>query len=131
MDAGIWAAPLLLIPGVGLLVLSTSTRFGQLLQELHQQKSEGHSDAMKHLIKRAHLLHTALVSFYVSVAVLAFSSLLGTIADRWFESMVWIPQTITFLGVALILFAAIQLIRESKLLISVVLDNARDESITK
>ncbi len=86
--------------------------------------------AVKHWCQRAHLIHTALVWFYVSIAVLALSSLLGTIANRWFESIVWIPQVMTFVGVALILYAAIQLIRESKLLIKVILDDAEGESTT-
>ncbi len=127
-STGLWAAPLLLIPGVGLLVLSTSARFGQLHQELHRQRGEGHSHAVEHLCQRARLLHSALVSFYVSVAVLALSSLLGTIANRWFETMEWIPQVMTFLGVAFILYAAIQLIRESKLLITVILDDTEGNS---
>jgi hypothetical protein len=100
--AGIWAAPLLLIPGVGLLILSTSARFGQLHQELHRQRDEGHSHAVEHLCRRARLLHSALVSLYVSVAVLAFSSLLGTLANRWFAAWRWIPESMTFLGVAVI-----------------------------
>ena len=128
---GLWAAPLLLIPGVGLLVLSTSARFGQLHQELIRQQIEGHSHAVKHLCRRAHLLHRALVSFYLSIAVLAFSSLLGSLANRWFETLKWIPEAMTFLGVAVITFAAIQLIRESKLLITVIIDIAEGESTTK
>ena len=130
-STGLWAAPLLLIPGVGLLVLSTSARFGQLHQELHRQISEGHSDAVKHLCRRARLLHSALVSLYVSIAVLAISSLLGTLANRWVETLTWIPEAITFLGVAVICYAAIQLSRESKLLITVVLDDAECESTTQ
>ena len=127
-STGLWAAPLLLIPGVGLLVLSTSARFEQLHQELHRQREERHAHAVEHLCRRARLLHSALVSFYVSIAVLAFSSLLGTLANRWFETLKWIPEAMTFLGVAVINFAAIQLIRESKLLITVVLDDAERES---
>ncbi len=123
-STGLWAAPLLLIPGVGLLVLSTSARFGQLHQELLRQQSERRSRAVTHLRQRARLLHSALVSFYVSVAMLALSSLLGTLANRWFETLTWIPEAMTFLGVAVITFAAIQLIRESKLLITVILDDA-------
>ena len=127
-NTGLWAAPLLLIPGVGLLVLSTSARFGQLHQEMLRQKSEGRSRAVTHLCRRARLLHSALVSFYVSIAVLASSSLLGTLANRWFKTLTWIPEAMTFLGVAVITFAAIQLIRESKLLITVILDDAESES---
>ena len=127
-STGLWAAPLLLIPGVGLLVLSTSARFGQLRQELHRQRDNGHSPAVQHLCRRARLLHSALVSFYVSIAVLACFSLLGTLANRWFERWKWIPEPMTFLSVAVITFAAIQLIRESRLLITVVLDDAERES---
>lgn len=123
-DAGIWAAPLLLIPAVGLLVLSTSTRFGQLHEEYRRHRGEHDSLALKHLCKRAGLMHSALVSFYTSVAVLAFASLLGTLSDRWFKSLTWIPQAMTLLGVVLILFSAIQLIRESRLLMTVILDDA-------
>ena len=124
-STGLWAAPLLLIPGVGLLVLSTSARFGQLHQELHRQRDNRHSHAVKHLCRRARLLHSALVSFYGSIAVLAFSSLLGTLANRWFETLKWIPEAMTFLGVAVITYAVIQLIR---LLITVILDDAERES---
>jgi hypothetical protein len=127
-DAGIWAAPLLLIPAVGLLVISTSARFGQLHEEFLRHQGEGQSQAVRHLCQRVRLIHSALVSFYVSVAVLALASLLGTLSGRWFESMLWIPPAMTFLGVALILFSAIQLIRESKLLITVILDDTEDQS---
>ena len=130
-STGLWAAPLLLIPGVALLVLSTSARFGQLREEFLRRHGERHSHAVKHLCKRARLIHTALVSFYLSIAVLAQSSLLGTIASRWFEAMVWIPQATTFLGVFFILYSSIQLIRESKLLITVILDDAGGESTTR
>lgn len=126
-DAGIWAAPLLLIPAVGLLVISTSARFGQLRDEFHRHTGEQEPSALKHLCRRASLIHSALVSFYTSVAVLALASLLGTLSDRWFKTLTWIPQTMTFLGVVLILFSAIQLIRESRLLLTVILDDAAND----
>ena len=37
-DTGIWAAPLLLLSAVGLLVLSTSARFGQVHEEFHRRQ---------------------------------------------------------------------------------------------
>ena len=129
-DAGIWAAPLLLIPAVGLLVISTSARFGQLHEEVHRHRGEKGSPALKHLYRRAHLIHSALVSFYISVAVLALASLLGTLSRRWLASLTWIPQAMTFIGVAMILFSAFQLIRESRLLITVILDDADGNSTT-
>ena len=127
-STGLWAAPLLLIPGVGLLLLSTSVRFGQLHQELLRQIREQHSHAVRHLCQRARLIHSAMVSLYVSIALLAFSSLFGTLANRWFPTLKWIPEVMTFVGVAIISYAVIQLIRESKLLITVILDDAEGES---
>ena len=127
-STGLWAAPLLLIPGVGLLLISTSSRFGQLHQELLRQIREQNSEAVRHLCQRARLIHSAMVSLYVSIAVLACSSLLGTLANRWFATLKWIPEVMTFVGVAIITYAAIQLIRESRLLITVILDDAEGES---
>ena len=128
-DAGIWVTPLLLIPAVGLLILSTSARFGQLHEEFRRRKDAHGSLALKHLCRRASLIHRALVSFYTSVAVLALASLLGTLADHWFKTLNWLPQAITFVGVALILFSATQLIRESRLLLTVILDDANDQPV--
>ncbi len=104
-STGLWAAPLLLIPGVGLLLISTSSRFGQLHQELLRQVREQNSEAVRHLCQRARLIHTAMVSLYVSIAVLSFSSLLGTLANRWFPTLKWIPEVMTFVGVAIISYA--------------------------
>ena len=68
------------------------------------------------------------MSHYVSIAVLAIASLLGTLTDHLFETLKWIPEALTFLGVVVISHAAIQLIRESKLLITVVLDDVEGDS---
>ena len=118
-----WAGPLLLIPGVALLIISTSARFGQLHAELHRQLAAGNDGSVMHLRRRAGLLHTALVSLYASVGILAFASLFGAVFRRWFPSLTYIPETIMFLGVCTITFAAIQLIRESRLLITVIDDD--------
>jgi len=122
-NTGLWVAPLLLMPGVCLLILSTSMRWGQLHQELVRQQSEGHEDAISHLCQRARLLHRTLVSLYVSIAVLSLSSLLGTLVSRWFASMQWLPESLAFVGIVLITYASVQLIRESRLLITVLVDN--------
>ena len=58
----------------------------------------------------------------------AFSSLLEIPADRWFSTRKWIPELTTFVGVAIIFDGAIPHIRESKLLITVILDYAEGES---
>ncbi len=86
------------------------------------------AQAARHLCQRVRLIHSAMVSLYVSIAVLAFCSLLGTVANRWFSTLKWIPEVMTFVGVAIIFDGAIPHIRESKLLITVSLDDAEGES---
>ena len=129
MDAeSLWVSPLLLLPGVALLVLSTSTRFGQLHDEFHRQRKEGDAKTLGHLRRRARLFRNALVSLYLSVALLAISSVVGTIANRWSVAWLapasWVAAGMTILGVVIVAFAASQLIRESIMLLSVIEDES-------
>ncbi len=119
-DIAMWASPLLLKPGVALLILSTSTRFGQLHEELHRQLHEGTEASISHLRRRARLLHSALVNLYTSVGVLAFASLFGAALG---QAAPVVPRSLMFLGVCIVTFASIQLIRESRLLMTVIDDD--------
>ncbi|MGB5364820.1 MAG: hypothetical protein WBN14_01035 [Polyangiales bacterium] len=49
MDAELlWVAPLLLLPGVGLLVMSTAARFGQIHEEIERGRvTDSHEGAEK------------------------------------------------------------------------------------
>ena len=38
---GVWLSPLLLLPGAGLLIMSTSQRFNRLHDEIHHIMEEG------------------------------------------------------------------------------------------
>jgi hypothetical protein len=127
-DLGMWATPLVLLPGVALLVLSTSIRFGQLHEEIHQlgeQPSERLSQSAAHLLLRARLFRNALVSLYVSVSLLAAASLLGGIINVWWGQGKWVLLVLTALGVAGLLVAAVLLIRESWALVDVIRDHGR------
>ena len=127
-DIVAWAGPLLFKPGVALLILSTSARFGQLHEELHRHLSDGNQLAVKHLRSRARLLHTALVSLYISIGILAFASLIGAVVSRYSPSLTYIPESMMFVGVCAITFAAIQLVRESRLLMSAIDDDVEYDS---
>ena len=129
MDAvSLWVSPLLLLPGVALLVLSTAARFGQLHDEFHRRKQEGDNGALAHLRQRARLFRNALVSLYFSVALLAISSVIGTIANLWSVAWLapasWIAAGMTIISVVIVAFAASQLIRESSILLSVIEDDS-------
>ena len=127
-DIVAWAGPLLFKPGVALLILSTSARFGQLHEELHRHLADGNQRAIKHLSNRARLLHTALISLYTSIAILAFASLIGAVVSRYSPSLTYIPESMMFVGVCAITFAAVQLIRESRLLMTVFNDDIEYDS---
>ena len=67
---GVLLQPVILIPGVGLLILSTTARIGQL------QGATGGPDPDS-LLRRARRFHIALIALYVAVLVLAISSIGG------------------------------------------------------
>jgi hypothetical protein len=70
---GFWVAPLLLIPGMALLMLSTSARCSQLL--LHVATKPEHSRLQRQLP----LLRHSLIARYAGIAVNAIAALLGHI----------------------------------------------------
>ena len=123
MGSDIWIVPLLLIPGVALLVLSTSARFGRLHVEITRLHEKGSKAAVAHHYRRARFMRNALVALYGAVALLATSSLVGTFADLWFESLGVHALALTCFAVVGVVYAATQLIRESFLLLTVILDD--------
>ena len=122
MDAELlWVTPLLLLPGVGLLVMSTAARFGQIHEEIHYELT--HPELQRpmagHLLQRCTLFRNALVSLYVSVAFFAVASLAGGITEAVGGDGAWITLALTCLGIVSILYGVVQLIRESTLMLDV------------
>ena len=118
MDTGAWLTPLVLLPGVALLVLSTSARYGQIHQEFHHlvaekvRREDLHARSLMH---RAILFRNALVGLYTSVASLALGSMVGGLASLLLAESVWFVQGLTVLGVLALVYSAVQLVRESLL----------------
>ena len=125
---GFWLTPLLLLPGVALLLMSTSIRYGQLHDELHRLHADnGFSNGqVDELIRRASLFRNALVSLYLSAGLLALGSLAGGLAGFWMASLNWIVQAITCSGVLFIVFGAFQLVREAVLSLNVLTEHAKE-----
>ncbi len=129
MKQEIWAAPLLLLPGVALLIMSTSARYTRVHDEIHHVKS--HGDAARGLIGklyiRAKLFHRALVALYISVALLAFSSLMGgllTLLGRPSATPVFV---LTCTGIVALVLASVFLIAESLKALDVIHDHVVGE----
>ena len=122
-ETGLWLTPLVLLPGVALLLLSTSIRYGQIHEEFHhllEMRGEAAKDTGKRLWSRAHLFRDALVGLYVSVCLLAVGAMLGGLASLWFTRSDIVVVILTFLGVAAVIYSSIQLIRESSLSLEIV-----------
>jgi len=124
-----WLIPILLLPGVALLIVSTAARYGQIHEELHHlQMDEMAVEPMfrQHLAHRARLFRNALVSLYVSVGAFALGSLIGALLDLSGQPSDWAVIALAFAGILCLIFAAYELIRESLLSFQVIayhLDN--------
>ena len=74
-----WYLPITLLPGIALLILSTSNLMVALSNEINNyvgSNSENYT-IMTRKMAQLKLLNTTLVLFYISVAFLAISGLLG------------------------------------------------------
>ena len=107
--------PLVLLPGVALLIVSTSTRYGQLHDEIHRFIEKPGRKGQHHLRQRARRFRDALVGLYLCVSIFALTSLVGVTLEVLSLSARWAIVTLTSLGCACLLFAAYQLVRESYL----------------
>lgn len=131
----VWLTPLILLPGVSLLTVSTANRFGQLQAEFHRllDHPDNHAQIVsRSLVVRARLYRDALASLYVSVGLFALGSLLGGVVNLWRPESLWVVGGLTIAGIAAIVFAAIQLVRKSLLSLQVVREQstAIQESMT-
>lgn len=123
MDELFFLTPLLILPGVGLLLVSTSTRYANLHDEIHHWVSGSH-DLMvienAHLLKRARFFRNALVSLYLCVLTFTLASLLGAILDFMNGSAEIVVFIFAFMGIVCLGFASIELVRESLLSMQVI-----------
>ncbi|MCG8433401.1 MAG: DUF2721 domain-containing protein [Gammaproteobacteria bacterium] len=114
---GIWVQPLILLPGIGLLILSTATRYGQLHTEFHHLSHEQHENTLAIagvLMRRAKLFRNTLVSLYIAVALIALSSLIGAISTALsMELSLWLVISLLGFAIAAIVIATVMLILES------------------
>ena len=116
----IWLSPLLLMPGAGLMIMSTSARFAQLHNEMHHllDHVQIHNSKLMvtadELLCRSILFRNALVSLYVSVAFLASGGLLGAITSYFFMDVsLYVIISLTGAGIACLILASFFLIKES------------------
>ena len=123
----VWLTPLILLPGVALLIVSTSARFSQLHTEFHRlvDRPDAHARILsRHLLKRSALFRNALVALYVSVGLFALGSLLGGVVNFWRPSSLWIVGGATMTGIGCLVYASAELTQEALICLRVVTDHA-------
>lgn len=127
-DVSLWVSPVVLVSGVGLLILSTSARYGQLHAELRElikdardrATSDGSASVLfNNLRLRTRLLLSALFGLYLSVGLLITGSLVGSLNAIWSFSKVPVI-VLTCAGILGVLYSAVQLIRESRIFLHTV-----------
>jgi hypothetical protein len=127
-DVSLWVSPVVLVSGVGLLILSTSARYGQLHAELRELIRDARDSAtldgsagvlFNNLRLRTRLLLSALFGLYLSVGLLITGSLVGSLNAIWSFSTVPVI-VLTCAGILGVLYSAVQLIRESRIFLHTV-----------
>ena len=126
----IWLTPLILLPGVAMLVLSTSVRYARIHDEFHAAL---HGDAprmsgvLDRLLHRATLFRNALVCLYASVVLFTSASLAGALIGLWAELPVRVVVlTMASMGILGVVAAAALLVRESFESLEVIRDHAAE-----
>lgn len=121
----VWLTPLVLLPGVALLIVSTSARFGQLHNEFHRllDHPDAHGKILgQHLMRRCALFRDSLVALYTSVGLFAFGSLLGGVVNLWRPESLWVVGGSTMVGIGCVVYASVQLLREALICLRVLAD---------
>jgi hypothetical protein len=126
LDTELWLTPLILLPGVALLIMSTSARFGQVHAEFHHllDHPDAHAEILsRHLVLRSTLFRNALISLYASVGLFALGSLLGGLLALRYPNLLWMVGGLTLLGIGGIVFASGCLVRESMICLRVITEH--------
>ncbi len=111
-----WLTPLLLIPGIAILIASTATRYSEVHAEIHRllHESSGAAKACaQHELKRSRCFRNALFSLYMSVGFFTLACLVGGLLHTWSQVSVRVEVLLTIPGVLCALYAAFQLRREA------------------
>jgi hypothetical protein len=127
-ETELWLTPLILLPGVALLIMSTSARFGHIHAEFHHllDHPDAHAEILsRHLVLRSSLYRNALIALYASVGLFALGSLLGGIINIHKPDLLWVVGGLTLVGIGGIVFAAACLVRESMICLRVITEHSR------
>jgi len=128
-DHTMWLIPLSLIPGIAILIISTSLKNKQarseILQLIVEKKDSERKSLMINNLKRHLYFRNAFISFYISIVFLVLASLIGTLADK-ITNLNLLTMILICLAALCVVYSAIQLILESLIATRVVKESVED-----
>ncbi len=133
-----WILPFTFIPGVAMLVLSTSNRYFHikgLIRETMLEEKKKELWSYEDLMERVRLFHHALVAEYIAVGSFSLSALMGNIHQNWFNSNSPICMILSngfiLIGVICVVFASGILIQEATVSLRHIEDGNKNSSKQK
>ena len=121
--------PLTYIPGVALLIMSTSQRFINVNNTIHGFSDEEcriQTERVKQELRRAHLFRNSLLALYLSVAFFSLGSLVAFLTSSWgITTSTTVLEIATVLGVVCIVFSVSKLAVESILTFDIIKRHAK------
>ena len=116
--------PLTYIPGVALLIMSTSQRYTDVNSMIHEFSKEEcivKTERVKQELRRAHLFRNSLLALYLSVVFFSLGSLIAFLVNSWgITTSTVVLEIATVLGVICIVFAVAKLALESILTFDII-----------
>ncbi len=104
-----WIIPLTVLPGIGLIIMSTSNLVNGLTGEINLLMDKNRFkelDIIERKISQLGLLNRALVALYISAAACALAGCLGAILHQHYAMEIMIYEEILFGAAILALFMA-------------------------
>ena len=121
--------PLTYIPGVALLIMSTSQRYTNVndtINEFSEEECRVESDRVRQEVRRAHHFRNSLLGLYLSVVFFSLGSLVAFLVNNWgIQTSKTVLEIATILGVACIVFSVSMLALESILTLDIIKRHAK------
>jgi hypothetical protein len=128
-DHTLWLIPLTLIPGIAILIISTSLRNNQarseLLKLIAEKKDSERKSRMIDNLKRQLYFRNAFISFYISIVFLVLASILGTLPNT-ITNLNLLTMILICLAALCLVYASIQLISESLIATRLIKESVED-----
>jgi hypothetical protein len=128
-DHTLWLIPLTLIPGIAILIISTSLRNNQarseILKLIAEKKDSERKSRMIDNLKRQLYFRNAFISFYISIVFLVLASILGTLPNT-ITNLNLLTMILICLAALCLVYASIQLISESLIATRLIKESVED-----